>query len=310
MSRTIERRSKPRPSLLPKCLFNFLKVSIPSPLDNISNDLQNSSFNYRHGLFGHRTRKSARDFKAPCIIAYFDEDLVDNLDKISYWRKRILKVARIFAGRINFAFCDKEDFPDEVGEFDFDFADGNPLILAHDSSHRTFRMTDEFSFDNLRNFATKVDNGGLESTISQESIPLMDSHVKVVGDESFEELVLENGKDTLVGIYAPWCADCEFLNPVFEEIAEKLKKEAVSIVQIDDTVVTPPKAFQSPFYPSILWLPKNDKSEPQPYTGRRQVQDIIKFIAEKATSELNGYDREGNEKPKRIQTVTKKVMKI
>ena len=36
--------------------------------------------------------------------------------------------------------------------------------------------------------------------------------------------------------------------------------------------------------------------KPEQYSGGRDLPDFIKFIAEKATNELKGYDRKGKEK--------------
>lgn len=45
-------------------------------------------------------------------------------------------------------------------------------------------------------------------------------------------------------------------------------------------------------------MPKNDKENPVPYHGGREVKDFIKFIAEHATEPLKGYDKDGKKKKK------------
>ncbi|CAK5075673.1 unnamed protein product [Meloidogyne enterolobii] len=49
-------------------------------------------------------------------------------------------------------------------------------------------------------------------------------------------------------------------------------------------------------FPTIFWVPKNDKENPVPYQGGREVNDFIKFIAEHATDPLKGYGRDGKKK--------------
>ncbi len=47
-------------------------------------------------------------------------------------------------------------------------------------------------------------------------------------------------------------------------------------------------------FPTLYWAPKNGK--PESYNGGREVDDFLKFVAEKATDELEGYNRKGKAK--------------
>ena len=48
-------------------------------------------------------------------------------------------------------------------------------------------------------------------------------------------------------------------------------------------------------FPTLYWLPKNTKT-PVSYNGGRELDDFVKYISEKATDELKGWDRKGKEK--------------
>ena len=48
-------------------------------------------------------------------------------------------------------------------------------------------------------------------------------------------------------------------------------------------------------FPTLYWLPKDTK-KPVAYNGGRELDDFVKYISEKATSELKGWDRKGKEK--------------
>ena len=90
--------------------------------------------------------------------------------------------------------------------------------------------------------------------------------------------------------------------------------EAVEIVKMDATANDVPPAFDvrvslkfqqsnskfSSFlllqgFPTLYWLPKNTKT-PVSYNGGRELDDFVKYISEKATDELKGWDRKGKEK--------------
>ncbi|VDN17992.1 unnamed protein product [Gongylonema pulchrum] len=51
-------------------------------------------------------------------------------------------------------------------------------------------------------------------------------------------------------------------------------------------------------FPTLYWVPKNAKDKPVPYSGGREVDDFIKYIAKHATEELKGYTRDGKPKAK------------
>ena len=66
---------------------------------------------------------------------------------------------------------------------------------------------------------------------------------------------------------------------------------------IDDFLLNPHFKTKSFFqgFPTLYWVPKGSK-KPESYNGGRELDDFIKFISEKATDELKGYNRKGKAK--------------
>lgn len=254
-----------------------------------------------HGLVGVRTRDSAKDFKEPLVVAYYAVDYVKNPKGTNYWRNRILKVAKEFADDFSFAISSKDDFQHELNEFGVDFVKGEkPLVFARNAKKQKFSMSDEFSIENFQKFLTDLKDGKLEPFLKSEPIPEDNSGpVKVAVGKNFDEVVMNNGKDTLVEFYAPWCGHCKKLTPIYDELGEKLKNEDVEIVKVDATANDVPPLFDVRGFPTLYWLPKNSKTSPVRYDGGRELDDFIKYIAEHATEELNGWDRKS--KPKKTE---------
>lgn len=86
------------------------------------------------------------------------------------------------------------------------------------------------------------------------------------------------------------------MTPVFEELGEKLSDEDVAIVKFDATANDVPPEFEVRGFPTLFWLPKDEKLSPKKYEGGREVDDFLKYIAKHATNELKGYDRSGKVK--------------
>lgn len=118
--------------------------------------------------------------------------------------------------------------------------------------------------------------------------------VKVAVAQTFYDTVINNGKDTLVALYAPWCKYCQVLLPQLEDVADMLKNENVSIVKMDATTNEVPPNYDVPSYPTIYWAPKESKFFPRKYEGGRSSEEMLKYIASHASQELKGYTRRGS----------------
>jgi len=249
----------------------------------------------KHGVCGHRTSDNAKDFKEPLVVAYYGVDYVKNVKGTNYWRNRVLKVAKDFAG-YNFAVSDKNDFQQELSEFGLDYVSGDkPVVTARDKGLK-YKMTEEFSMETLKDFLTQLEAGNVEPWIKSEAVPdNSENDVKVAVAKNFDELVSNSEKDVLVEFYAPWCGHCKKLTPIYEELGAAMKEENVEIVKMDATANDVPPQFDVRGFPTLYWLPKDSKN-PTAYNGGREKDDFIKYIAEHATEELKGFDRKGKAK--------------
>ncbi|XP_013793250.2 protein disulfide-isomerase A3-like, partial [Limulus polyphemus] len=251
-----------------------------------------------HGLAGHRTQENFLQFKSPLVVAYFNVDYDKNTKGTNYWRNRIMKVAEKFKNKLNFAVSSKNEFAGEMSEFDLTAKDDKPVFGARDEKGQKFRMEDEYSPENLEKFLQNLIDGNLKPHTKSEPIPESnDGPVKVAVGENFNELVVENDKDILVEFYAPWCGHCKKLAPTYEELGKELQNEdGVEIVKMDATANDVPPSFEVQGFPTLYWVPKNQKDKPRKYEGGRELEDFIKYISKHATDELKGWDRKGNKR--------------
>lgn len=252
-----------------------------------------------HGLVGHRTQDNFNQFQAPLLVAYFDVDYTKNAKGTNYWRNRVLKVAQKYKGKLNFAISNKESFAAEMDDYGLTAHGNKPAVAVRNQNSEKFRMTEEFSVENLEKFLEDYVAGKVKAHLKSEPVPESnDGPVKVAVAENFKELVLENPKDILVEFYAPWCGHCKKLAPTFEELGKTLADEDVEIVKMDATANDVHSSFEVSGFPTLYWLPKDDKENPKRYEGGRDHDDFVKYIAKHATNELKGFDRSGSKKAK------------
>jgi len=250
-----------------------------------------------HGLVGHRTTDNAREFKEPLVAVYYDVDYVKNIKGTNYWRNRVMKVAQNFKS-LNFAVCNKNDFQHEASEFGLDVVTAEAPLVAIKSDKGKFVMKEVFDSKGVafEQFLKDFEAGNLEAYLKSEPVPESnDEGVKVAVAKNFDELVVNSKKDVLVEFYAPWCGHCKKLAPVFDELGEKMMEENVEIVKMDATANDVPAGYDVRGFPTLFWVP-SDSKKPVSYNGGREVDDFVKYIAEKATNELKGFDRKGKAK--------------
>ncbi|XP_030748346.1 protein disulfide-isomerase A3 [Sitophilus oryzae] len=289
-----------RPAHL-KNKFEPSSVTYSGPAE--SSDLNDFLTKNFYGLAGVRKSDNQREFKSPLVVVYYAVDYVKNPKGTNYWRNRVLKVAEQFAGKVNFAVSPNDEFTHELNEFGIEFAQSDkPKVAARDASEKKYVLKEEFSVESLTNFVNDLLNEKLEPYIKSEPIPEnQDEPVVVAVAKNFEDVVVNNDKDTLIEFYAPWCGHCKKLAPAYDELAEKLKGEDVAIVKMDATANDVPPNYDVRGFPTLYWAPKDKKNNPVRYDGGREVDDFLKYIAKEATNELKGWDRSGKEKPAKTE---------
>ena len=57
----------------------------------------------------------------------------------------------------------------------------------------------------------------------------------VLTNQNFENKVLKSKEPVLVDFWAPWCAPCQLLTPILEEVADKFKEKVkIGKVNVDE----------------------------------------------------------------------------
>ncbi|CAK9227481.1 unnamed protein product [Sphagnum jensenii] len=259
----------------------------------------------KHLLFdGVFERKAIRDFvfanKLPLIISFNKETAPQIFE--SDIKKQVLlfavheeyerlgpmyeEVSRSFRGQIIFIHVNLSD-TESTGILDFFGISGDSTsIMAFTGEQHgpKFLYEDEISVEGLKMFCKNFLASKLKAYMKSQPIPHQnDDDVKIVVGKNFEDIVLDESKDTLLELYAPWCGHCQALEPVYNKLGKRLRGiDSIVIAKMDAIANEHPRA-KSDGYPTILFFPAGQKSfDPVTFDGERTVKGFYQFLKRNA----------------------------
>lgn len=168
-----------------------------------------------------------------------------------------------------------------------------PALLIHDvKGDLKYPFAGEFKTETIEKWLKEYTEGKIDPTYRSEEIPEKDDGpVKVVVNKNFEKIVLDEKKDVLLEIYAPWCGACKRIAPVYERLAKEYAQHSdkIIIAKMDGTANDIPKAANIKLekFPTIVLFKAGATKE---QVELDQVSDKIKvfadFISKHATNKV------------------------
>ncbi|KAL8166833.1 hypothetical protein V2J09_008332 [Rumex salicifolius] len=198
------------------------------------------------------------------------------------------QAAKAFKGKLVFVYVerDNEDYGTAMADY-FGITGASPKLIAYTGvvEGKKFLLDGELTLETVKTFATEFLAEKLEPFYKSEPIPEDNNGiVKLVVGKNFDEIVLDESKDVLLEIYAPWCPHCHALERPYNRLALHLSEiESLVIAKMDGTTNEHPKA-KSDGFPTILFFPAHNKtSEPIVYDGEHNAKELYKFIKKHAS---------------------------
>ncbi|XVF83229.1 hypothetical protein PTKIN_Ptkin16aG0117500 [Pterospermum kingtungense] len=238
--------------------------------------------------------------KIPLIVTYNSESamlIYDNPIKKYLWlfatthdsekiKPTFLDVAKSFKGKLTFVYVemDNKDIDKRVLDY-FGVSGDSPRVLAYRTDDdNKYLMDGDLTLSNIKSFAKDFLEDKLQSFYKSDPIPEKnDGDVKIVVGKNFDEIVLDESKDVLLEIYAPWCSHCQSLEPIYNRLGKHLRGiDSIVIAKMDGTTNEHPRAKADGF-PTLLFFPAGNKSsEPIDVDSDRTVVAFYKFLRENA----------------------------
>ncbi|XP_077381306.1 protein disulfide-isomerase-like [Festucalex cinctus] len=101
--------------------------------------------------------------------------------------------------------------------------------------------------------------------------------VKVLVGENFESVALDPTKNVFVEFYAPWCAHCKDLAPIWDQLGEKYADRDDIIIAKMDSTANELEAVSVTGFPTLKYFPAGGK-EVVEYSGKRDLETLSKFL--------------------------------
>lgn len=229
------------------------------------------------GEIGPQTFQKYVERDLPIVWAFID--YTD--DAQAAYPETLKEVAREFRDKVIFAKLDGKRWGEHAKTFGL--ASATPGFVIEDRKNRkNYVLAKEITPENVAAHVKAFSSGTLEPTLRSQEIPATnDGPVKVVVGKSFDDIVMDEGKDVLVAVTASYCVHCKNLVPIYEELAKSLAdNENIVIAKVDGTENDTPIDVRG--FPTIYFYPatKEGKSKPIQYSGARTVEGFTEFLKE------------------------------
>jgi len=187
-------------------------------------------------------------------------------------------------GSIYYAMPQKEFSEELMEQFVLDFLDGKleGIKQYEDDSDRTKVTIDgEYEADSEESTKTRRRQKPpkLDADLDQ------DSQVITLTDLNAKSVLSTRNVDIFVEFYAPWCVHCQQLKPELRSTDNAFKNDdGVIVAAMDATSHKVPHGFKVDGYPTIYFVPANNKQHPVLYSGSRQAGDMVEYITQHRTT--------------------------
>ncbi|XP_008795059.2 protein disulfide isomerase-like 1-5 [Phoenix dactylifera] len=227
---------------------------------------------------------SARVYSSPMKLQVF---IFAEADDFEHLQLLLQNVARKYKTKIMFVLVDSaEDNLAKPFLTLFGMDSEKQVVTAFDSRHGfKYLLESDFTQSNLEEFCSGLLHGTLSPYFKSEPKPDEGGLIEKVVGRTFDASVLDSAENVFLEVYTPWCVDCEATSKQIERLAKHFKGlDNLKFARIDASLNEHPK-LQVNNYPTLLFYPAGDKSNPVKVSKKSGLKELAAFIKENMRSQ-------------------------
>ncbi|CUM65295.1 uncharacterized protein PRCAT00002930001 [Priceomyces carsonii] len=170
---------------------------------------------------------------------------------------------------------------------------GFPMLVFFHGNKEPVEFEGNREAESISNFVQQLSGRRLDRSRSKSPV-MEESHVLELSDLNFEQLILASLKKSFISFTALWCVHCQELEPIWNELADKvfvndeleIQFGRVQTNEVDADELT--KRFRIESFPTIIFIdPQNfidDKGTiaQDNYDGERSLEALVRFVNDKS----------------------------
>ncbi|XP_057773063.1 protein disulfide isomerase-like 1-6 isoform X2 [Salvia miltiorrhiza] len=210
-------------------------------------------------------------------VYVFAED--DDLQKLL---KPLQEIAKKFKSQLMFVAVDirEENLAKPfLTLFGLEDSEDTVVISFDYNSNSKYLLESDLTSRNIEEFCTGLVQGTLKPFYKSQTIPdNKNAGVLTVVGQTFDEFVLNSPANIVLEVHTPWCITCETTSKHVEKLAKHFKGlDNLVFARIDASTNEHPK-LQVEDYPTLLFYPANDKSNPIKLSTKSSLKDLAALI--------------------------------
>lgn len=169
------------------------------------------------------------------------------------------------------------------------------IIQAEQESH--FILNEPMTSETLRKFIVSYSAGRLRSHGRSARTTLLvpkptegRTAVQEIAGENFSKIVMDDSRDVVLLIYAPWCTFCTGMAHVFLSVARYFRSMtgAIRFVRIDGDANDLPWEFNVQKYPTIVFFPAHRKADSMQFASDIPITttNLVHFVLLHTSEEI------------------------
>ncbi|XP_042024559.1 protein disulfide isomerase-like 1-6 [Salvia splendens] len=210
-------------------------------------------------------------------VYVFAED--DDLQK---FLKPLQEIAKKFNSQMMFVAVDirEENLAKPfLSLFGLEDSEDSVVVSFDYNSNSKYLLESDITSRNIEEFCTGLVQGTLKPYFKSQTIPdNKNASILTVAGKTFDELVLNNLANIVLEVHTPWCITCETTSKHVQKLAKHFKGlDNLVFARIDASTNEHPK-LQVEDYPTLLFYPANDKSNPITLSTKSNLKDLAALI--------------------------------